>query len=108
MTLPVAIVGAGGYTGQELVELCLGHPSLDLVALFGSADSAGTSYREANPRFRDRVDLRVQQTSSEAVAESGVKHVFLATPHELSMSLAPQLVELGLTVFDLSGAFRLE
>ncbi|MFI4870694.1 MAG: N-acetyl-gamma-glutamyl-phosphate reductase [Phycisphaerales bacterium JB061] len=107
MTLPIAIVGAGGYTGQELVELTLGHPSLKLEALFGSSQTEGVPFDELCPRLRGCTDLVVAETSAAAIAETGAKHVFLATPHELSMTLAPELVELGITVFDLSGAFRL-
>jgi N-acetyl-gamma-glutamyl-phosphate reductase len=107
MTLPIAIVGAGGYTGQELVELVLGHPRLHLESLFGSTKTAGQNFADSIPRFQGRVEMAVCDTSAGAIAASGVKHVFLATPHELSMTLAPELVQLGLKVIDLSGAFRL-
>ncbi|PHQ81365.1 MAG: N-acetyl-gamma-glutamyl-phosphate reductase [Phycisphaera sp.] len=107
MTLPIAIVGAGGYTGQELVELVLRHPSLHIEALFGSSDTAGKPFGSLVPRFHGCVNTMIRETSAQSIAATGVRHVFLATPHELSMTLAPKLVELGITVFDLSGAFRL-
>lgn len=103
----VAIVGAGGYTGQELVRLVLGHPRLRLVGVFGSDSSAGQPLGEIAPAFRNLTELVVEQASAESIAASGATHVFLATPHEYSMRHAPELLERGLTVLDLSGAFRL-
>lgn len=108
MTTPVAVVGAGGYTGQELVELIVGHPALTLAGVFGSRESAGVPMASLAPKLRGVTAQVVQQASPEALIATGAKHVFLATPHELSMTLAPKLVELGITVFDLSGAFRLQ
>lgn len=104
---PVAIVGVGGYTGQEALRLVLGHSRLSLAGLFGSPDTAGKPLAEVAPAFRAVADQTIRETSAQAIADSGAKAVLLATPHELSMKLAPQLVVLGVTVFDLSGAFRL-
>lgn len=103
----VAIVGVGGYTGQEALRLVLGHPRLELAGLFGSSESAGKAVGEVAPVFRGQVDEVIRETSARGIAESGAELVVLATPHELSMRLAPELLELGLAVFDLSGAFRL-
>lgn len=108
MTTPVAVVGAGGYTGQELVELITHHQAIRLVAVFASERSTGTPISEIAPRLRGIVDLRVQDTSVDAIARCGASHVFLATPHELSMRLAPKIIENGQAVLDLSGAFRLK
>ncbi|GAB5495571.1 MAG: N-acetyl-gamma-glutamyl-phosphate reductase [Phycisphaerales bacterium] len=108
MTTRVAVVGAGGYTGQELLEIIARHPELTLAGAFASADSAGISVSELAPRLRCVLDCKLQNTTAEAVAQSGATHVLLATPHELSMNLAPALVEMGLVVLDLSGAFRLK
>ncbi|RNC81788.1 MAG: N-acetyl-gamma-glutamyl-phosphate reductase [Phycisphaera sp.] len=108
MTTPVAVVGAGGYTGQELVELITRHHALRLVGVFASANSAGTPISEIAPRLRGIVNPRVQETNAHAIAQSGATHVFLATPHELSMQLAPKLIEYDQIVLDLSGAYRLK
>lgn len=103
----VAIVGVGGYTGQEALRLVLGHPRLTLAGLFGSPDTAGKAIDEVAPAFRSLSTARIGETSARSIADSGASIVVLATPHELSMRLAPELIGLGLTVFDLSGAFRL-
>ncbi len=104
---PVAIVGVGGYTGQEALRLVLGHPRLTLAGLFGSPDTAGKSLHDVAPAFRSLTSEAIRETSARSIAEAGAKVAILATPHELSMRLAPELLELGMTVFDLSGAFRL-
>lgn len=104
----VAVIGAGGYSGAELVSLLLGHPGARIVGLYGSAKREGgaQTFAESWPRFRGRLDLPVHATSVEAVAGSGARAVFLATPHEASVELAPKLLAAGLVVLDLSGGFR--
>ena len=108
------IIGAGGYTGAELVALLLVHEDVEIVGLFGS-DSRGASaqgsklqrFDEVFPRFRGQIDLPVEATSLERVLSLQPDAVFLATPHEVSHELAPKLVQAGVVVFDLSAAFRL-
>jgi N-acetyl-gamma-glutamyl-phosphate reductase len=106
--IPVAIVGAGGYSGAELVSILLAHPGATVAGLFGSAKREGAPQRFSDswPRFRGRLDLPVRATSVESVLECGAKAVFLATPHEASVELAPLFLKQGLTVFDLSGGYR--
>lgn len=107
--IAAAVVGAGGYTGAELVWLLSHHPVLEAVALFGSGKSDGARpISEIEPRLRGVVDLAVEAASADAVLMSGAEVVFLATPHEVSAALAGPLVEAGRTVIDLSGAFRLK
>ncbi len=108
----VAVIGAGGYSGAELVSLLLAHPRAEIVGLFGSAkreqEGKAASYSDSWPRFRGRLDLPVRATSVAGVAALKPDAVFLATPHEASVELAPPLLDLGLNVFDLSGGFRLK
>ncbi|MFG0327462.1 MAG: N-acetyl-gamma-glutamyl-phosphate reductase [Phycisphaerales bacterium JB037] len=106
-SIPVAIAGAAGYTGQELVRLALGHPELEIVGLFGSESGAAESYADRCPSFRGLVEDPIQPTSAGAIIASGAKVALLATPHELSAHLAPELLDAGLTVIDISGGFRL-
>jgi N-acetyl-gamma-glutamyl-phosphate reductase len=105
----VAIVGAGGYTGAELVEILLAHPAVELVGLFASEKRAASSERFSDlfPRFAGRVDEVLLPTEVDAIAARHAEVVFLATPHEASLELAPALLARGITVFDLSAAFRL-
>ena len=109
MSVPVAIAGATGYTGLELVRLVLCHPELDLVGLFASPGGTAVGQRadEVFPELRDRCDASFEAGTPEAILARSPGVVFLCTPHEASASLAPTLLEGDAVVADLSGAFRL-
>jgi N-acetyl-gamma-glutamyl-phosphate reductase len=109
----IAVIGAGGYSGAELVELLVGHPGTEVVGLFGSARRDGqggpSSYAKVFPRFRGVMDLPLRATSPDAVLAVNPDAVFLATPHEVSMELAGDLLARAphsMVVLDLSAAFR--
>lgn len=108
----IAVVGAAGYSGAELLEILLGHDAVDIVGLFGSArrDKQGATqgFDEVFTRFRDRLTLPLQAFDVEACAALKPDVVFLATPNEASAELAPGLIAKGLRVLDLSGSFRLK
>ena len=110
----VVIVGAGGYAGAELADILLRHSHAEIKGLFASAKrekeaaGGGGGYDEVFPRFRGRLSLPVRAASVEAIAEVGADAVFLATPHEASVELAPELLARGMKVFDLSAGFRLK
>lgn len=108
----VVIIGAGGYSGAELVSILARHPGAEVVGLFASArrekgDQAG-KFDEIFPRFRGICELPVLPFEIGAVAALKPDAVFLATPHEASVELAPQLLKIGAVVLDLSAAFRLK
>ncbi len=105
----IAIVGAAGYTGAELVMLAANHPMMEVAALFASerATNAPRSMSQLFPRLLGVNDMPIQAASIDAIVESGAKIIFLATPHEVSAELAPTLLAHGLVVIDLSAAFRL-
>lgn len=108
----VAVIGAGGYSGAELVDILLGHPAAEVVGLFASArrekgDQPG-SFEELFPRYRGRVGLEVKPTDMDALRRLAPDAVFLATPHEASAELAPSLAQFVPHVLDLSGAYRLK
>ncbi len=91
-SIAAAVVGAGGYVGRELVRLLKQHPLVkDLKIIAGSREESSSESR-----------------LSEAVVGSEADVVFLATPAEVSMKLAPKLLQKSLRVIDLSGAFRLQ
>jgi N-acetyl-gamma-glutamyl-phosphate reductase len=94
--ISVGIVGFSGYSGAELVSILSRHPGVEPVLL---------EHREAEEQVRP---LNYQGPRRIAfAADAGLPLVFLATPPEVSMELAPGLLEAGSKVIDLSGAFRL-
>src|SRR3954452_23057143 len=94
------IVGYRGYSGAELIRLLEMHPGVTPVLLdHRDAPNQAALRRPAGP---ERFDLSVQ-----AVRDQQLSVVFLATPPEASMELAPMLLAAGAKVVDLSGAFRL-
>lgn len=105
----VAVLGASGYSGIELLRLLLRHPNVELVAVT-SRTLAGKSLADEFPRFR-RVgvadQLRFSQPDAAALQACGTEVAFLALPHGVSAEYAKPLLELGITVIDLSADFRL-
>lgn len=106
--LNTLIVGASGYAGAELVTYVNRHPHMNITALTVSAQSndAGKLISDLHPQLKGIVDLPLQPMSDISEFSPGVDVVFLATAHEVSHDLAPQFLEAGCVVFDLSGAFR--
>lgn len=98
----VAIVGATGYSGGELTTILARHRQVELVALFSSSSTARGPATSALPH------LIAEPFSMDALIAANPEIVFLATPNDVSANLAPQLLDLGMKVIDLSGAFRLE
>ena len=101
MARPVGIVGYRGYSGAELVRLLTHHPEVEPILLDHRDDShGGPSIRHARRPAHLAYDPQL-------VRSEGLAVVFLATPAEVSMELAPALLGAGARVVDLSGAFRL-
>jgi N-acetyl-gamma-glutamyl-phosphate reductase len=105
----VAIVGASGYTGEELVRLLLGHPHVDLVAAT-SRSLAGKSLAEVFPRFANHQKASALKFSSPEPKQIArdASIVFLALPHGLAAEFAGPLLDAGARVLDLSADFRLK
>ena len=109
---PIAVVGASGYAGEELLERILLHPGAEIVCLT-SRQHAGRTLGEVYPRFRRRAGGAAHEAlpfiapDAEAVVRSGAKYAFLALPHGLASEFAVPLLDAGLRVIDLSADFRL-
>ena len=104
----VAIVGASGYSGEELVRLLLGHPCVNLSVLT-SRQFAGQPMTSVFPRFAGydgAAELTFSEPSINRITEK-VDAVFLALPHGVAAEFAVPFAEQGLTVIDLSADFRL-
>ncbi len=105
----VAIIGASGYTGLELLRLVFNHPKAELVAIT-SRSHAGRKVTEVFPRFEGHpgTELSFIAPEMEAVRASGAELAFLALPHGTAAPFAKDLLALGLKVIDLSADFRLD
>src|SRR5436190_15690772 len=104
----VAIVGASGYSGEELVRLLLSHPQVELTAVT-SRQYAGQSLAQVFPRFANHPrakQLRFSEPKAELLAKQA-EIVFLALPHGVAAEFAVPLLQLGCQVIDLSADFRL-
>jgi N-acetyl-gamma-glutamyl-phosphate reductase len=97
----VGVVGFRGYSGAELVRILERHPHAKPVLMEHRSDSASAVLPRGAHRHHPI------GCTADAVRDAGLAAVFLATPHEVSMELAPSLLEAGVKVIDLSGAFRL-
>jgi N-acetyl-gamma-glutamyl-phosphate reductase len=102
----VAVVGVTGYTGFELARILLRHPQVK-SPIFYLRDLRGAHcLSELYPQLRHCGAAPLRQLSVDAITSSAAGTAFLATPHEVSAEIAPRLLEAGLRVVDLSGAFR--
>lgn len=109
MKAKAAIVGASGYSGEELVRLLARHPDAELAAVT-SRSLAGTSVVEHMPKFRGLIPAELAFTASDPealAADESLDVVFLALPHGVAAEYAQALVASGKKVIDLSADFRL-
>lgn len=104
----VAVVGASGYTGQELLRILLRHRGVNLVCAT-SRQYAGQKLEDVFPRFRHVPGATLSFTNSDvpAIIATGADVAFLALPHGVSAAYARGLVDAGVKVIDLSADFRL-
>jgi N-acetyl-gamma-glutamyl-phosphate reductase len=103
--LKVAVVGATGYTGRELVEILIRHQYVRPHYLT-SESYAGQKFSDVYPRFRGLCDLPLEKPDNDRLAECDF--IFAALPHGTSMKMVPGLLNTGRPVVDLSGDFRLQ
>src|SRR3954447_6328049 len=102
MGIRVAVAGASGYAGGELLRLIAGHPELDLVAATAHTQ-AGTPLAAVHPQLTG-LDLTLRATGAATLSDADL--IFLALPHGQSAALAAQLPA-GVKVVDLGADFRL-
>ena len=103
-----AVVGVTGYTGLELARILLRHPQLRPPVFYVRETNGAKCLAELFPQFRGWGEAPLRTLSAEAIIASNAGTAFLATPHEASAELAPSLLDAGLRVVDLSGAFRFQ
>lgn len=110
--MKVAVVGASGYVGAELVALLTRHPKMLVEHLLVSenSESANVAFSTLHPRFKGVCDTQLVAFSAAWIEQFAAKldAVFFATPHEFSADWAKAFLAKGVKVIDLSGGFRLK
>jgi N-acetyl-gamma-glutamyl-phosphate reductase len=102
----IAVIGVTGYTGFELATLLLRHPAIAAPAFYVRETNGFQCLSQLFPQLRARGEAPLRPLSLDAITSSAAGTAFLATPHEVSAELVPTLLDAGLRVIDLSGAFR--
>lgn len=106
--LRVAIAGATGYAGEELIRILQKHPFVELTHLAASAKwDRSTPVEEVFPQFAHQLQLPIESLDPGRLSKS-CDVAFLALPHGLSMDVVPTLLKDGRRVIDLAGDFRLK
>ena len=105
----IAVVGASGYSGEELLRLLIRHPGVELTAVT-SRQLAGQTVAQVFPKFAGMryADLPFIESDMAKIVASGARVVFLALPHGVATEFARPLVAAGLRVIDLSADFRIK
>ena len=109
MKKKVAIVGASGYSGEELVRLLLQHPHVELTVVT-SRQCAGKTIAQVFPKLGHHPGaktLRFTEPNAELLAKQ-TEIIFLALPHGVAAEYAVPLLQLGCQVIDLSADFRVK
>jgi N-acetyl-gamma-glutamyl-phosphate reductase len=102
----IGIIGASGYTGQELVRLLARHPRVE-IAYATSERFAGAAIADIFPSLKGIVDLRLNELSIERITAEA-DFIFTALPHGTAMAAVEACIKAGKKVVDLSADFRLK
>lgn len=101
--IKVAVLGATGYAGIELVRLLTNHPNVS-IEILGSQSFKGQKISEVYPNLAGVLDKECSELDLDEVAKCDV--AFCALPHGASKEVIPAILEKGVKVIDLSGDFR--
>ena len=99
-----AVIGGSGYGAAEIIRRLLLHPDVELVRV-ASIDHVGEPLGAAHPPLTGATDLVFEDLSPREAADCDV--ALLALPHKVTAAKVPELTELGVTIVDMSGDFRL-
>jgi len=100
----VGIIGATGYTGQELLRLLVRHPEIELTVLT-SQKYAGMPIDRVFPSLTKQVNLTCEELSVDPILKK-VDFLFTAVPHKTAMETVPPFYQGGKKIVDLSADFR--
>ncbi len=104
--MKIGIVGATGYGGAELLRILQAHPEFSITSLYTSSQQ-GKNIDEHYAHLTGLFPQKLEEINPKKMAEE-TDLIFLATPSGISSKLAPELVEQGCSVIDLSGDFRIK
>jgi len=102
----IAVIGVTGYTGFELATLLIRHPGIAKPTFYVRETNGAHCLSQMFPQLRGWGEAPLKPLNLDTITQSQAGTAFLATPHEVSAELAPKLLDAGLHVIDLSGAFR--
>jgi N-acetyl-gamma-glutamyl-phosphate reductase len=102
----VGVVGATGYTGEELVRILASHPHAELTYVSGKEDR-DVKIQDIFPYLRNKLDLECRAFSPDDAVKN-CDLLFLSLPHTVSMQTAPALLKAGKKVIDVSADYRLK
>ena len=101
----VAVIGASGYTGLELVKILVAHPRFEIA--YVATSEGETTLTELHPSLAGIIACDVKKADAKEVAKS-CELAFLALPHKTAMGFVKELTALGVKVVDLSADYRLK
>ncbi|MCQ9208538.1 MAG: N-acetyl-gamma-glutamyl-phosphate reductase [Omnitrophica bacterium] len=104
--LKVAVVGATGYAGEELLKILVRHPQVEVLSVSAKIDKP-QKINEIFPQLEGKIDLICAEPDFAQIA-SKCDLAFLALPHRVSMEVAPIFLSAGKKVIDLSADYRLK
>lgn len=104
--LRVGVVGATGYTGEELVRILVRHPQAEICYVSGKEDRE-VKLQELFPYLRGKLDLECRPLSVPQAIEK-CDLIFLSLPHTVSMQFAPLFLNAKKKVIDISADYRLK
>jgi N-acetyl-gamma-glutamyl-phosphate reductase len=100
----VAIVGATGYTGVELIKILLNHPHFEITTLFSS--KGGERIEEIYPAFKGVFEKEIKKADVLEIAKHDL--LFLAVPHKTAMDFVVKLMNSKIKIVDFSADYRLK
>lgn len=104
--IKVAVVGAKGFAGEELIKLLINHPHVEIAALADKMDGIAQNISSIYPYLAGQLDLTCEELEVDKVAGKS-EIIFLALPHKVSQGIAADFIKAGKIVIDLSADFRI-
>ncbi|MDK2383295.1 MAG: N-acetyl-gamma-glutamyl-phosphate reductase, partial [Candidatus Korarchaeota archaeon] len=101
----MAVFGASGYTGGELLRILISHPAFT-VTVITSREYSGKPVYMAHPHLKGLLSLKFVKL--EEALNKEFDYALLALPHGISKEVVPLLLEMGVGVVDLGADFRLK